>query len=361
MSNRQPNVNRDIQKKLLAWFRHNKRDLPWRNTTDPYPIWVSEIMLQQTRVDTVIPYYNRFLKRFPTIQRLAKAPLDEVLKVWEGLGYYARARNLQKAAQLITAHHKGKMPERFEDVSSLPGIGRYTAGAICSIAFGMKVPVLDGNVIRVLARLYAIEEDPKKPETNRKLWHLATDLLPNKNPGDLNQSLMELGATLCSPQNPSCIICPVNTFCMAYKEGLSNSIPFKKQKKKLPHYNISAGVIWKGNKILIGQRPLNGLLGGLWEFPGGKQEKEETLQQCLKREIKEELDIDIKVQKFIMKVNHVYSHFAITLHVFHARYLKGTPKKIGCVDFKWVSPSQLRQYAFPAANQPIIEFLLNKN
>ena len=347
-----------IQNKLLSWFHQHKRDLPWRRTINPYHIWVSEIMLQQTRVETVIPYYQKFLKEFPTIKDLAKAPLNKVLKLWEGLGYYARARNLHKAAQFVLKKNQGKMPKSFEEVSSLSGIGRYTAGAICSIAYGEKVQVLDGNVIRVLTRLYAIQEDPRKTEINQKLWQLATELLPAKNPGDMNQALMELGATVCTPRNPTCLICPVEGFCEARKQGLIDSIPLRKEKKKLPHYNISAGVIWKEKKILIGQRPHQGLLGGLWEFPGGKQEKGETLQECLKREIKEELDIDIKVEDFILKVNHAYSHFAITLHVFHCRYQKGKPKKIGCADFKLVTPKQLRNYAFPAANQPVIEHLL---
>lgn len=361
MNNRLANVTSKIQKKLLTWFRKHKRDLPWRNTNNPYHIWVSEIMLQQTRVETVIPYYERFLKKFPTVKQLAKAPLDDILKLWEGLGYYARARNLHKAAKFIVKNHKGKMPTAFDDVTALPGIGRYTAGAICSIAYGTKVPVLDGNVVRVLTRIYGIQEDPKKSEINKELWQLATDLLPVRNPGELNESLMELGAIVCTPRNPTCLICPVNEYCEARKKGLIDSVPFRKEKKKLPHYNISAGVIWKGKKILIGQRPHNGLLGGLWEFPGGKQEKGETLQQCLKREIKEEMDINVKVGKFIIKVNHAYSHFAITLHVFHCHYLKGTPKKIGCADFKWVTSPQLRKYAFPAANQPVIEYLSTKS
>ncbi len=316
--------------------------------------------MQQTRVETVIPYYERFLKKFPIINHLAKAPLDDVLKLWEGLGYYARARNLQKAAKFIVKNHKGKIPTDYDDVAVLPGIGRYTAGAICSIAYGIKVPVLDGNVIRVLTRIYGIQDDPKKSDVNKQLWQLAMELLPKKNPGDLNQALMELGAMVCTPRNPTCLICPISEFCFARKKGLIDSIPFRKEKKILPHYNISAGVIWKGERILIGQRPHDGLLGGLWEFPGGKLEKGETLQQCLKREIKEELDIDVKVGKFIMKVNHAYSHFAITLHVFHCHYLDGKPKKIGCANFKWVTVSQLRKYAFPAANQPIIKYLLEK-
>lgn len=348
-----------LRKRLLTWYHRNKRDLPWRRTKNPYHIWLSEIMLQQTRVETVTPYYERFISEFPVITDLAKASLDSVLKLWEGLGYYARARNLHKSSQIIQDKYNGKMPISFEKISGLPGIGRYTAGAICSIAYSQKVPVLDGNVIRVLTRIYAIRGDPQKNIINQKLWQLATDLLPRKSPGDLNQALMELGATICTPRNPACVLCPVNTYCESLKNGLMDKIPFKKRKKLLPHYHISAGVIWKNKTILISQRPYDGLLGGLWEFPGGKQEKGESLQQCLKREIKEELDIEIQVNDFIMKVNHAYSHFAITLHVFHCRYMKGKPRKIGCVDFKWIRPTELRKYAFPAANQPIIGYLLD--
>ena len=271
-----------LQRKLLSWYARNKRDLPWRRTKDPYRIWVSEVMLQQTQVDTVIPYYERWMKRFPTINALAKASLDEVLKVWEGLGYYARARNLHKAAKLIREEHKGKFPDSYEEIHRLPGIGDYTAGAISSIAFNLPTPVLDGNVTRVLCRLFAIRQDPKSPKTQEKLWRLAGSLLPKKNPGDFNQALMELGALVCLPELPRCLFCPLPSACEARKIGLELSLPVRTQKKPLPTVSVSVALLWKDGKLLIQRRPEQGLLGGLWEFPGGKIEKEETPEEAPK-------------------------------------------------------------------------------
>ena len=343
---------------LLRWYHKNKRAMPWRDTRDPYRILVSEIMLQQTQVQTVIPYYHRFLKAFPTFHALANAPLDRVLKQWEGLGYYSRARNLHALAKDVVKNHRGQLPRRYDEVLALPGIGRYTAGAVLSIAFDQHFPVLDGNVQRVLTRCSLIEENVKDSATQKKLWALATQLLPKKETGNYNQALMELGATVCTPRAPSCSQCPLRRGCKALKAGRQEEFPVKDKAKAVPQFKIGAGIIWNGNKILIGQRPLKGLLGGLWEFPGGKLEPGETLAQCVKREIKEELDVTVKVGKKVAEVPHAYSHFKIVLHAFDCVYQSGRPKAIGCRAWKWVTPHELTTLAFPAANQPIIAQLL---
>jgi A/G-specific adenine glycosylase len=356
----EPGIRREIQKKLLKWYDRQKRQMPWRETRDPYKIWVSEIMLQQTQVKTVIPYYENFLKEFPGIPALANAPLNKVLKAWEGLGYYARARNLHKAAQLLRDTNKNKFPQTYDEIIALPGIGKYTAGAIGSIAFGLKVPILDGNVIRVLTRLAGIEADFRLPKVNAELWALSESLLPEKRIGDFNQSLMELGAIICMPANPLCSECPLRSLCLAKQANKTDSIPYRKKARKLPHYTIAAGIIRKKDKILISQRPLKGLLGGLWEFPGGKLEEGETLPECLQRELKEELDIEVKVGKLFKVVDHGYSHYTVTLHFFKCTFLSGQPKKLQVHDFKWVRPEEMREYAFPGADQPVVESLLKE-
>lgn len=314
-------------------------------------------MLQQTQVKTVIPYYERFLKSFPTLEKLARAPVNRVLKDWEGLGYYSRARHLHALAKELLSRGKKSLPDTFEGLIRLPGIGRYTAGAILSIAFGKEFPLVDGNVQRVFCRFFGIKDDLAKSETQKKLWILAEDLLLRKHPGDYNQALMELGATICTPRSPLCAECPVRTTCKARGLGLQNFLPVKAKKAKVPHVAIGAGVVWKRDRLLISQRPLKGLLGGLWEFPGGKLEPGETLERCVQREIKEELGIDVAVGKEIAAIDHAYSHFKITLHVFDCRYVQGITRAIGVKDFRWVKPSDLKRFAFPAANQPVIEAL----
>ncbi len=243
--------------------------MPWRETRAPYRILVSEIMLQQTQVQTVIPYYHRFVKTFPSFKALARAPLNRVLKRWEGLGYYSRARNLHALAKQVMRKHHGKLPRTYQEILRFPGIGRYTAGAVLSIAYDQPYPVLDGNVQRVLTRYFLIQNNIKELATQKKLWDLAARLVPQKNAGDYNQALMELGAMICTARAPACVQCPLRPGCQAFQTGLQEQLPVKDKAKTVPLYQIGAGIIWKGNHILIGQRPLKGLLGGLWEFPGG--------------------------------------------------------------------------------------------
>jgi A/G-specific adenine glycosylase len=343
--------------RLLNWYDQHKRALPWRETRDPYRIWLSEILLQQTRVEAVIPYYQKFLARFPDVFALARAPLDDVLKAWEGAGYYARARNLHRAAQVVVVKYGGKFPGALRELRELPGIGRYTAGAMASIAFEERTPVVDGNVARVLCRYFGIREDPKASATQAKLWDLAADLLPKKRAGDFNQALMELGATICLPKNPRCLVCPVQQHCFARQEGLQKVLPVKRAKQTLPHKIIAAGVIYRRGKILIQQRLNQGLLGGLWEFPGGKVEAGESLQECVTRECREEVGLAVRVDEKIITVHHAYSHFSITLHAFRCEYVSGRVKLASAQKFKWVAPHELEQYAFPAANKKIMAAL----
>ncbi len=340
---------------LLTWYQHNRRDLPWRSTKDPYHILVAEFMLHQTRVQTVLPYYNRFLRLFPDWTSLAGASLDDVLKAWEGLGYYARARNLHALAQQVCTQYHGQLPDSAEALLALPGIGSYTAAAILSICFGQDRPAIDGNARRVLCRMFQITADPTSGEGLRRLQEMATSLLPPGQAGSFNQALMDLGATICTPRRPVCSRCPLSKQCRARQLNIQESLPVRRATKPLPHYDIAAGVIWHDKHILIAQRPPHGLLGGLWEFPGGKPEAGESLEECLVREVGEELGIEIQVSELLTTVEHAYTHFRITLYAYHCYYVRGEPRNIGCTAWKWVTLQGLADYAFPAANHAIIK------
>jgi A/G-specific adenine glycosylase len=347
--------------RLLHWYGENKRDLVWRDSDNPYHVWLSEIMLQQTRVDQMGEYFERFVETFPTIESLAAAGEAEVLKVWEGLGYYARARNLHAAARQLVEEHGGRLPQTYEQLIALPGIGEYTAAAISSIAFDRDHPVLDGNVTRVLCRVLTVQEDPRKTATKSRLIAAGEKLLMPGQAGDFNQAMMELGARVCTPKRPLCGGCPLRTFCRAFIELDDPSVlPLKASRKRKPHYHVAAGVIRKGVQLLIAQRPVTGMLGGLWEFPGGKQEPEETLEECLRREVREELDIEICVGKHVISVDHAFSHFSITLHVYAATWLQGTPKPIGCSDWRWIELREIHDYAFPRADRHVIDYMMEE-
>jgi len=316
-------------------------------------------MLQQTRVDTVIPYYQRFLQHFPDLQALATANSEAVLKVWEGLGYYSRVRNLQRTALIIQNEFHGEFPQAFSELIRLPGIGRYTAGAICSIAFQQPVPVVDGNVKRVLARLFELDFDVNAAMGEKQLWQLATQLLPRHSVGDFNQALMELGATVCLPLNPLCQTCPLAQDCLAKQHGRQHLLPLRQVKKPIPHYVIGAGLIWKDGRLLITRRREHGLLGGMWEFPGGKQESDEEIRQCVQREINEELGVVVEVGEHFATVKHAYTHFRITLEIFHCQWLAGEPNCRECQDFRWIKLIELNHFPFPRANKRVIEKLLD--
>lgn len=345
-----------LRRSLLAWYAKARRDLPWRSGGDPYAIWVSEIMLQQTQVKTVIPYYYQWLERFPTIEALASADLQQVLKTWEGLGYYTRARNLHACAQTIVQHHGGVFPRQLEDVLALPGIGLTTAGGILSAAFNQPAAILDGNVKRVLARLVALPVPMAK--ATKQLWQLSETLLDREHPREFNQAFMDLGATVCTPKNPDCKNCPWMPHCQAYNLGIQSELPMREASSPLPHKNIGVAVIWNDREqILIDRRRAEGLLGGLWEFPGGKIEQGETVEECIKREIKEELGIEIEVGDRLITIDHAYSHFRVTLTVHHCRYLTGIPQPIECDEIRWVTLAEIDQFPFPKANTQIIAAL----
>ena len=344
-----------VRRGLSAWYRRTARDFPWRRTSDPYAIWVSEIMLQQTRTTAAIPYYLRFLTLFPDIAALAAADLQEVLKAWEGLGYYSRARNLHKTAKLLVADHAARLPATAAGLEELPGIGRYTAGAIASIAFGLDEPVLDGNVTRVLCRLLRIAEDPRAAAVQERLWSAVRALIPPGQAGMFNQALMELGATLCLPRNPRCDTCPVAAQCLALRHHEQPQLPLRPVKKPLPHQTIVVGVIHNAaGRILIGLRPVDAMLGGLWEFPGGKREPGETLEAALVREVREEVGLSISVGRPLAVIRHAYSHFRITLHAFACLRLAGRARALGCDAVQWVRPVDLETYPFPRANQKLL-------
>jgi A/G-specific adenine glycosylase len=322
-----------IQTKLLQWFKKNKRDLPWRKTKDPYAIWVSEIMLQQTQVTTVIPYYQRFLKSFPTVRHLATADLTRVLKLWEGLGYYSRARNLHRASQIVLNHFHGSIPNNLKDLLGLPGIGRSTAGAILSIAFNREAPILDGNVKRVLSRLFAVSANSEKIKTENALWQISESLIPKGYSNPFNQALMDLGSMICTPKDPLCMECPLRGLCKGRRSGEPERFPLRIPKKKIPHVEAFCAVIWKRRRVLLNQRPPSGLLGGLWEFPNWKNKSKSSVR--LRGETKKETGMNVEVKESVGTFKQTFSHFKLTLHVYHCQPMEGNGKG------KWVSVKDL--------------------
>ena len=352
-----------IQTQLLAWYEIEARDLPWRRTSDPYAIWVSEIMLQQTRVDTVSTYFESFLKRFPNIETLATASIDNVLKAWEGLGYYRRAQNLHKAAQVVVADYSGILPSAAGDLHKLPGIGPYTAGAIASIAFGKDEPVLDGNIRRVLARVFNVAEPARSSEGERLLWQLAEENLPSGYAGEYNQAMMDLGAAICTPTSPDCSTCPVADLCQARELGIQEQRPVKTPKTPIPHHTVAAAVIRRNGQVFIAQRPDKGLLGGMWEFPGGKTEPGETLEAALKREICEELAAEIEVGQPFGVYQHAFTHFKVTLHAFECQVLDGSkPVAREHQDIRWIKPAELVEFPMGKIDRQIAKRLVrNEN
>ncbi len=349
-----PQTRAILSERLLDWFARHARDLPWRRGRNPYRAWVAEVMLQQTRVETVIPYYERFLARFPSIRALAAVSLDEVLKVWEGLGYYARARNLHTAAGQIVAARGGQLPDTFDGLLALPGVGRYIAGALASIVFGRDVPAVDGNVRRVLCRVFGIREDVTRSAVQRELERLAANLLPSGRAGAFNEALMELGATVCTPRSPRCVRCPLRDLCLARAEGEAEALPVRRPRKRVPHYDVAAAVtIRDDGRVLVAQRNADDMLGGLWEFPGGKREPGETLPECLAREMREEMDVDVGVGELLLVVEHAYTHFRITLHAFRCRLLSGQVRCLDCAAFRWATPDELDALPMSVADRKV--------
>ncbi len=343
--------------KLIEWYRDNARDLPWRGTVSAYAIWVSEIMLQQTRVETVIPYYQRWMDSYPTVAELAKASERDILNHWEGLGYYSRARNLHKAARIVMEDYGGELPDDPASLQNLPGIGRYTAAAIASLAFGRDEAVLDGNVRRVLSRIFNVQHLHRSAKAEATLWELAEANLIAGMAAEYNQALMELGALVCTPRSPSCHQCPVAYQCQAFALGIQEQLPVKAAKSYRPHHTVTAAIIEEQGRYMIAQRPADGLLGSLWEFPGGKQEPGESLPACLQREINEELGMHIKVGEPAGIYDHAYTHFSVTLHAFHCSSLNGTPQLTEHQDVRWVPASQLDRFPMGKIDRQIADYL----
>ena len=348
-----PHRSREIQKRLLHWFEQNGRDLPWRKTRDPYAIWISEIMLQQTQVATVIPYYQRFLKSFPTVHRLAKSDLSRVLKIWEGLGYYSRARNLHRASKIILNHFKGKIPDHLKDLLGLPGIGKYTAGAILSIAYNKEAPILDGNVKRVLSRLFAISSNLVAGKTEGLLWKISESLIPKGRSNSFNQAIMDLGAMICTPKDPLCHSCPLHRHCKAKASGNPERYPSRVVKKRIPHIDAISAVILRNGKVLLNQRPPKGLLGGLWEFPNWKSEGKRGSRLRLRDYIKKEMGMNVKVKGSIGVFRQTFSHFKLTLHVYQCQSSNSNKNKKD----KWIPIKNLDQLAMSRIHRKIANVL----
>ena len=330
--------------RLLDWYAAEARRLPWRGASDPYAVWVSEIMLQQTRVETVIPYFEAWMRRFPGVRDLAAASEQEVLSAWEGLGYYGRARNLHKAAQLLVRDMGGALPRDLVALRGLPGVGPYTTAAIASIAFGQDVVALDGNIRRVLARCFDVTTPSDTPAGERVLRELAEEGMPKGRAGDYNQALMDLGATVCLPHRPACPVCPLERLCRAQALGVQDQRPVTKPRPAVPHYVVTAGVLSRNGRVLLARRPSRGLLGGMWEFPGGKLEDGEDLPSALRRELREELGVAVRVGESFGVYRHAYTHFRITLHAFLCELVEGEPRPIQAAELAWVRPAEFGSY-----------------
>jgi len=346
-----------LTKSLLAWYEANDRDLPWRRTHDPYAIWVSEIMLQQTRVETVLPYYERWMARFPDLQSLAAASQEEILTLWEGLGYYSRARHLHRAAQLLVAEYDGRLPETAAELKGLPGIGPYTAAAIATFAFGADAIALDGNLRRVLSRLFDLRLDPRTPQGERRLLAQTADLLPRGRASEFNQALMDLGTTLCTPRSPDCLRCPLARGCLANARRTQARRPVRSRRRPIPHRKITAAVLRRNGDVLVGRRREGQLLGGLWEFPGGKQESDETLKACLRRELREELGVKVVVGEEIGAFENAYTHFRVTVHAFECRLASGEPRALDHSEIRWTPIARLRRLPMGKVDRAIARLI----
>lgn len=339
---------------LIGWFTNEQRDLPWRKDQDPYKVWVSEIMLQQTRVETVIPYFNRFIELFPTIEDLADADEEKVLKAWEGLGYYSRVRNLQAAVREVKENYGGTVPNTRDEISKLKGVGPYTAGAILSIAYGVPEHAVDGNVMRVLSRILSIWDDIAKPSTRKIFEKAVEELISHENPSFFNQALMELGALVCTPTSPSCLLCPVRDHCIAFHEGVEKELPVKTKAKKQRQVQLAAVVLRdQEGKTVIHKRASSGLLANMWEFPNVEINlpflRDKSYIQGL---LTEELGLQTKLGKMVGTIEHVFSHLKWDIQIFEAELLEPI---IETDELKLVSEVEIDEFPFPVSHQKIIK------
>lgn len=354
------NVHKEaLQADLIGWFEREQRDLPWRKDQDPYKVWVSEIMLQQTRVDTVIPYFHRFIEQFPTIQTLSEADEEKVLKAWEGLGYYSRARNLQSAVREVHEQYGGTVPNTPKEISKLKGVGPYTAGAILSIAYGVPEPAVDGNVMRVFSRILSIWDDIAKPASRKVFEEAVRALISHENPSYFNQALMELGALICTPTSPSCLLCPVRDHCHAFNEGTQNELPVKTKAKKQRRVQLAAVVLEdEQGRTVIHKRPSAGLLAGLWQFPNVEIHLPALGdREALESFMREEHQLPIEVRELVGQIEHVFSHLVWNINVYKGKIVSSVPES---ETLKLVDREEIEVYAFPVSHQKMLRQFYKK-
>lgn len=344
---------------LLDWYDANGRDLPWRREPSPYRVWISEIMAQQTQLDRVVGYFDRWMARYPDLQSLARAREEDVLKLWEGLGYYSRARNILKSAAVLATKHGGVFPSDPAAVRALPGVGAYTAGAVASIAFGLCEPAVDANVLRVFARLLDLDAPVAETGVRQAVERTVRALIPDDRPGDFNQALMELGALVCA-RRPKCPDCPVRAHCLAHARGLADVRPVLPPSRKAIRIEMATGVLVRHGRVLIQKRRPDDVWPGLWEFPGGCVEPGETPRQALAREFREEVELAVEPVEKITVVAYSYTRYRVTMHCYLCRLTheaEPVPVFNEAVEGGFVRPGQLAEYAFPAGHRRLIEFM----
>lgn len=346
---------------LVQWYERNRRDLPWRRQRDPYKIWVSEIMLQQTRVEAVIPYYERFMEQFPTLEDLAAATEDRVLKAWEGLGYYSRARNLHQAVREVQTQYGGIVPDDPDEIGKLPGVGPYTRGAVLSIAFNREIPAVDGNVMRVISRMFCLYDDIGKQKTRMKIERFVQQMIPKGQASSFNQGLMELGATVCTPGNPRCLGCPVQAVCRAYAEGVQKELPVKEKKKPPREQNMVVAVLRVAGQVFINRRSAKGLLASLWQFPT-YEVMGENEQKSLQTAFFQQYGVNMQIGNKFASVQHVFSHIKWNMSVYecfigtgdyHDLRMQSDKTKGQC----FVEATELQEFVFPNAQQKIVSLM----
>ncbi|NNU84795.1 A/G-specific adenine glycosylase [Geobacillus sp. BMUD] len=341
---------REFQRDLLDWFARERRDLPWRKDRDPYKVWVSEVMLQQTRVETVIPYFEQFIERFPTLEALADAEEDEVLKAWEGLGYYSRVRNLHAAVKEVKERYDGKVPDDPDEFSRLKGVGPYTVGAVLSLAYGVPEPAVDGNVMRVLSRLFLVTDDIAKASTRKRFEQMVREMMAYEHPGAFNEALIELGALVCTPRRPSCLLCPVQAYCRAFAEGVAEELPVKTKKTAVKQVPLAVAVLVDDEgRVLIRKRDSSGLLANLWEFPSCETagaDGKKTLEQM----VGEQYGLQAELTEAITSFEHAFSHLVWKLTVFPGRLISSKSVK---EPLRLVSEDELEAHAFPVSQQRV--------